>query len=342
MNRIAYKVAFRLDGGHHFGMGHVVRCIAVAHELKKRMNVNILFIVNNSKESISLIENEGFSVEKYILNEVEEVYEILKKHKPDVVFNDLPYSSEEYMKKSKTICTSINYDDGGPGCIYSDNLIHVTYKTRSDFMASESYLYGPAYLILRDEFYYYREKVRNKVISEEPVKILIMMGGSDPANLTIKALKDFQNINKYLDISIITGIGYRYHEDLEKCIQESNHKVYKYSNVKVDELMKIMSQVDVGVVHYGITAYEMACVGLPFVAIAHNSEEFNENKLTEYDFCVDAGLCDNLKMGDISFCLNKLLNNKILCKQLSENGMNSVDAKGLIRVTSLIIDVLDK
>lgn len=342
MNKLIYKIAFRLDGGHHFGMGHVVRCIAIAHELKKRIDVKILFVVNDSPECISIIEKDGFSTKKYVHNEIEEVYKILYQFKPDVIFNDLPYSSEEYMEKIKELSLSINYDDGGPGSKLSDNLIHVTYKTRNELVGKMNYLYGPEYLILRNEFLLYREKTFNKTINLSPISILIMMGGSDPANLTVKALIDLQNINTKLDINIVTGIGYHYQTDIEKCIKDSKHNVFQYNNVKIHELLKIMTQADIGVVHYGITAYEMACVGLPFVAIAHNSEEFNENRLTEYGFCVDAGLCDNLKKGDIAISLNKILTDISLRKELSIKGMDSVDAKGLSRVSNLIIEAIKK
>ena len=342
MENLTYKVAFRLDGGHHVGMGHIVRCLAVAHELKKRIAVNILFIVNDNPESISFIEKNGFLVKKYIHNEIDEVCEILNQHKPDIIFNDLQHSSEDYMKKIRKICPSINYDDGGPGCILADNLIHVTYKTRNEFMGTSGYLHGPEYLILRDDFCLYRGKESYKKNQSTSLNLLVMMGGSDPANLTVKVLDDLQNIETYLDINIITGVEYHYQAELEKCVVESKHKVNQYNNVKIEELLKLMTQADIGIVHYGITAYEMACVGIPFVAIAHNREEFNENRLTEYGFCIDAGLCDNLKKGNISFCLNKLINNKSLRKQLSEKGMNSVDAKGLTRISNIIIDILEK
>jgi len=169
-----------------------------------------------------------------------------------------------------------------------------------------------------------------------------MMGGSDPDNLTVKVLKDIQNIKKYLDINIVIGAGYRYQAELEKCVRDSKHRVLIYTNVIADELLNLMMQADIGIAHYGITAYEMACVGLPFVAIAHNSEEFNENRLVEYGFCIDAGLCDTLKPGDISSYLNELLNSESVREQLSKKGMDSVDAKGLTRTADLIVHILKK
>jgi len=335
-----YRVAFRLNGGHHFGMGHVVRCIAVAHELNKLITVNILFVVNNSPETIAFIEKNGFSVKTYIHSETDEVYQILCLYKPDIIFNDLPHSTVEYMKKIKGLCSSINYDDGGSGCKYADYLLHVQYKTRNEFVGKKSYFSGFEYLILRDEFSAYREKGLCKRINEDPLRVLIMMGGSDPANLTVKVLKDIQNIEKPLDVNIVTGAGYRHQNEFEKCSKESKHKISLHINANADELLNLMVQADIGVAHYGITGLEMACIGLPIVAIAHNLEELNENRLGEYEFCIDAGLFDSLKEGEISSCIKKLLDNKILREQLSEKAMSIIDAKGLNRVTKFIKDVL--
>jgi UDP-2,4-diacetamido-2,4,6-trideoxy-beta-L-altropyranose hydrolase len=335
-----YRIAFRLNAGHHFGMGHVVRCLAIAHELNKKIFVNILFIVNNSPEILFLIQKEGFEVKTYSHNETDEVCNILYQYEPDIIINDLPHSSTDYMKRIKKICPSINYDDGGEGCIYADYLIHVTYKTRTEFVDRKGYLYGVDYLILRDEFFLYRQKVSYKRIQKDPLNILMMMGGSDPANLTVKALEDIQNIGKDLDIDIIIGAGYHNQTQLQNVIRKSKHNIFIYTNVDADELLKLMTQADIGIAHYGITAYEMACVGLPFVAIAHNSEELNENRLSEYGFCLNAGLCDSLKEGDISSCITILLNNKSICEQLSKKGMDTIDANGLIRLVNLIIDVI--
>lgn len=340
-NNVAYKVAFRLDGGPHFGMGHIVRCLAIAHELNKRISVDILFVLNNCPEIILLVEKAGFYVKTYSDNEIDEVYNILKQYKPDVIFNDLPHSSEEYMKKINALCPSINYDDGGEGGIHAEYLLHVQYKTRAEFMGNKGYLYGSEYLILREEFCLYRKKESRKRIDRFPFKVLVMMGGSDPANLTIRALKDTQNIEKSLDIAIVTGVGYRYQAELDKCVEESKHKVSLHVNVNADELLNLMIQADIGVAHYGITALEMACVGLPFVSIAHNSEEFYENRLVECGFCLDAGLCDTLKQGDISFCINKLLKDKDFREHLSIKGMDSVDGNGLIRIADLVVDALE-
>lgn len=341
-DNVTYKVAFRLDGGHSFGMGHIVRCLAIARELKKRIPVNILFVINNSPEIISLVEKDGFSVKIYNDNETDEVYNILNQYQPGLIFNDLPHSSVDYMKKINDLAPSINYDDGGDGGIFADYLIHVTYKTRTEFVGCDGYLYGLEYLILRDEFFLYREKETLRRNNKSHLKVLVMMGGSDPDNLTVKVLRDIQNIKKHLDINIVTGAGYHYHAELEKCVRESRHSVLTYTNVIADELLSLMMQADIGIAHYGITAYEMACVGLPFVAIAHNREEFNENRLVEYGFCIDAGLCDTLKPGDISSYLNELLNSESLRERLSKKAMDSVDGKGLIRVADLIVHVLGK
>lgn len=342
LKKITYKVAFRLDGGHHFGMGHVVRCLAVAHELKKQIAVKILFVVNNSPEIIAFIEKTGFSVKTYNNSEVDEVYKILCQYKPDMIFNDLPHSTEEYMQKIKGLCSSINYDDGGDGCKHADYLLHVQYKTRNEFVGNKNYLYGFEYLILRDEFSSYREKEFYKRINKDPIKVLIMMGGSDPANLTVKVLKDIQSIEKTLEVNIVTGIGYRYKNEFEKCSMESNHKLFLHTNETAEKLLNLMIQADIGVAHYGITGLEMACTGLPIVAIAHNREEFNENRLTEYGFCIDAGFCETLKEGEISNCINILLTDMEIREQLSKNAMLSVDAKGLDRVAKLVIGILRK
>ncbi|MFA5906942.1 MAG: hypothetical protein WC836_23650 [Desulfobacula sp.] len=332
-----HKIAFRLDGGPEIGMGHVVRCLAIAASLNKRIPVDILFVVNKSPEVISLIKNAGFDVIPYGHKGSADSYNILYNYQPDIIFNDLPHSSASYMKKIQSLCRTINYDDGGEGCIYADYLFHVQYKTRTEFSGNKGYLCGLEYLILRDEFSLYRKKESFRVINHDPQNIMIMMGGSDPDNLTTMVLKDIQNLEYCLDINIVIGAGYIFHDPLNQCIKESKHSVALFAGINAEELLNLMKQADIGIAHYGITGLEMACTGLPLVAIAHNREEFTENRLTEYGFCIDAGLWDNLKEGDILSCVNQLITSKALREQVSKRGMKSIDAKGLHRVIDLLI-----
>lgn len=341
-HQVPYRVAFRLYGGHNMGMGHVVRCLAIAQELGKRQPVDILFVVNNSPEVLQAIEKAGFPVKTHTETHKDEAYQILYQYKPDLIFNDLPHSSEHYMKQIQPLCPTMNYDDGGSGCTYADYLIHVTYKTRPELIGKKGYFYGPQYLILRDEFFSYRKRVDHREMSEIPLSILIIMGGSDPASLTVKALDDIESMDRVLDIKVVTGAGFRYRDALAASVRETKHTILQYTNISADKLINLIIQSEIGIVHYGITAYEMACMGLPFVAIAHNKEEFDENRLTEYGFCLDAGLWDKLSKGDIAHYLTELLNNKSFCEQLSIQGMSTVDARGLVRVTDLILNVIGK
>ena len=111
-------------------------------------------------------------------------------------------------------------------------------------------------------------------------------------------------------------------------------------DVNGDGLLQLMLDSDIGIGHYGISAYEMASVGLPFAAIAHTDEELIKGRIGEYDFCLEVGLGRLLKEGDIAFSINKLMADKNARQELSENGMKVVDAKGLVRVTNLILDIL--
>ena len=136
--------------------------------------------------------------------------------------------------------------------------------------------------------------------------------------------------------------GYRQRAELDSVVGKSKHNVHIHTDISSDGLLKLMTHADIGISHYGITAYEMACVGLPFVAIAHNIEEFEENRLSEYGFCLDAGLCSTLIEGNIASHINILLNDKSIREQLSQKGIETIDANGLFRITNLIIEAVSK
>ena len=52
------KIAFRVDGGPDIGMGHIMRCLALAQGFPD--NIDIIFIIKESKSVKKIINNYSF------------------------------------------------------------------------------------------------------------------------------------------------------------------------------------------------------------------------------------------------------------------------------------------
>lgn len=56
-------ILFRCDGSHEIGFGHIVRCIALADELRDKHGSGVVFAVLYDNKAMEMILNHGYKVE---------------------------------------------------------------------------------------------------------------------------------------------------------------------------------------------------------------------------------------------------------------------------------------
>ena len=57
-----HSILFRCDGSHEVGFGHIIRCLALADELKDNHGCDIMFAILRDNKAIELIESHGYQV----------------------------------------------------------------------------------------------------------------------------------------------------------------------------------------------------------------------------------------------------------------------------------------
>jgi spore coat polysaccharide biosynthesis predicted glycosyltransferase SpsG len=336
------NIAFRLDGGHALGLGNVVRCLSLAEELGRRFEAHCLFVMRYNAVAMGMVKKSGWPVAPISDDTVSDSASIYRQFKPDVIFNDILYTTSDYMKAANQIAPTINYDDIGQGRTLASVVIDATPKPDPSGLGDIPYYHGPDYLMLRTQFRDLRESGFKRDVIRQPDRVLIMMGGSDPTGLTLRAVDDLNILDRELELSVVVGSAYGPAEKLKKSLQESRHRTFLRSDLDVTSLIHIMQEADIGIAHCGTTAYEMASLGLPFVAIAHNDEEDKLGRVGEFGFCVYLGIGRLLKPGDIGKEVSKLLGDRELRLRLSETGMVVVDSRGAIRVADIIMNTVNR
>lgn len=329
------NIIFRADGNNKIGMGHIIRCIALAHEIQLKEAINIHFIIKKDcAVAIQLIQNSGFITEPFKSNI--EIKNILMRVKPILIINDIVFSSIQYMNLVKRYAYTINYDDLGSGSKYANILIHATAKRKKGIPKNVKYYFGPKYLLLSQPFVKIRKKRFIKKINDCPNKILILMGGSDPKNITKIVLKSLNKIDKRLIINIILGPSYLYSTKLEKEIHSSIHQINIKNSISNQAILKLMLYSDIGVVNYGMSLFEMACVGLPAISISSSKLEINQGIVEKLGFSINLGMWNKISIQKLYHDIKNLLSNYAERKELSLKGIKYIDGHGVVRVQSII------
>lgn len=270
------KVFIRADGSAEIGLGHLVRCVALAHMLKE--NYSIHFFSKEIPSSFSeKIKKEGFSIKA--INSEEEFLSLLSGDQIVILDNyKLGSGYQKMVKKKGNMLVCI--DDLQRGIFYSDLIInHAPGISEEKYRAQDytRFALGLDYALLRPSFL--KEVVQDN--STGKIKnVFVCFGGSDPNNLTLKTIKILINHPEVKQISIVTGASYGHIGDLEELCGEIKNINWQ-QNVDEEELIQIMKDSDLAIVPCsGIMIESMAC-GLEIITCYYvdNQKLFYDNIL---------------------------------------------------------------
>lgn len=322
------KIGIRADGGCEIGLGHVMRCLALAEELKKYSDV---FFICRTDEPLStkysaginLIKKNNFNI-KFI--DEKSIKEDIIKIKADCIITDSYDVDEEYfniLKKNfkfsgcfddENICTFFNVDFLINQNFYGQDL---DYKVNDNTIM----MLGSKFVILRDEF---RKNNHKKVIRKEIKNIMVTVGGSDNNNNTEKIIKQFENSDYVLNIVI--GNGFNNTNILEKY---KSDKVILHYDANMKELM---NQCDICISSCGSTIYELISLGVPLIGI-----KVIDNQDVLYDYI------DKNDLGEISEIPELISHVELLTynrrKILNEKLPHIIDGSGVIRISEKILNL---
>jgi len=197
-------------------------------------------------------------------------------------------------------------------------------------------LLGPAFVLLRKEFWPWRNTQRiNPAIAG---KILITLGGSDPGNATSKILMSLRSLPANgFEVAVIAGGGYIHIDSLQKQSTSSSVPVRIIENAS--NMPELMAWADMAVISGGTTAYEAAFMGLPclIVIIAENqillAEKFDEMKAA-----VNLGPYEDLSFLQIRDAVGGMRLNRNTRETLSRAGKQLVDGLGARRAIQAMLE----
>jgi UDP-2,4-diacetamido-2,4,6-trideoxy-beta-L-altropyranose hydrolase len=332
-----YDFGIRVDVGDNIGSGHFFRCYSIAKNLKK-VGLKVVFVVNNEK---SIKEHLGKVKIPYIVLKSKNENDRIKKcevlsEKIEVFLIDLPFKNEQYSKNLKNKCKTIIIDDIGNKKIRSQLLFngHVVDKFQKYDINEKitKYFFGPKYMILRNEFETIR---RRKIVPRGKIcKILLTFGGSDDSNLSTKISSYF--ISRSYNVTIVLGPSYSNQKKLNKIIQKNKN----FQLIKNEKNMaKLFSKHDLVISSSGITAYELACLGIPCILIP--SDKYQEKTaiaLAKKGFGMNYGFWDD-DLDRFEQIISSMTN-QLIRKKMYVAGRKLVDGKGTSRIIKQIIKLI--
>lgn len=308
------------EGGSNIGLGHISRCSSIYQAFKER-GYDPKFIVNTDEN----VNNEDYIVSNWI-----EDNEFLEN--TDIVIIDSYLADktliDEFASKVPLMVflddnKRINYPKGivVNGTVLASNL---NYPLKS----SLSYLIGSEYIPLREEFW----QSKNISIGEEIETVLVTLGGNDLRNLTPKILKllseKFPDLNK----KVVVGNSFSNKERIEKEADDKTELIYCPD---ASGMLNAMLSSDIAISASGQTLYELACTGVPTIAIGVIDNQINNiRNWQEQGFIHYAGCWNNPNLLDNIVERMKNINRG----ESHFKGMSAVDGQGSRRIVNHILN----
>ena len=261
------KILVRVDGSNEIGLGHVYNMLTVLNHFR---NDEILIIMNLKKDlGKSKFKEQLYRVKTYRTNF--ELASIIKKFEPNMIFNDILDTDIKYIKnlrREKRLI--VNFEDLGNGRNYADLIFNPIFFSRTK---KKNEYFGSDYACVRDEFRIWQNDSRP--IKKNVENVLIIFGGTDPTNKTLKVLKIISKIKqKNIKFSVILGLGLKNKTEVKNLANKMNNEGFNIEIIEsIDFLAKIMRDSDFAISSNGRTIFELASMKKPIISISVNERE---------------------------------------------------------------------
>ena len=307
-------------------MGHVFNMLTILNHFR---HDEILILMHKNRNLGYKQFRENLYNVSFFTSDTE-FNRILRKFKPDIIFNDILNTTESYMKKLQNYTTmTVNFEDRGKGRKLSNLTFNPIFEKQKSLPKE---FYGAKYACVRDEFRIWT----NEILSENVKKVLISFGGTDQNNITEKTISIIQKHNfKNIEFILLLGFGYTHKKTIKEKIKKLQKESFKIILIDDSDFMaKHIRDVDFAIISNGRTVFELAAMNVPVLAISVNTREQSHNFVKEQN----TGIKIDYKKSSYEKLLKKSLekmlnfnNRKIYKKNLVKidllNGINIVVQK---------------
>lgn len=311
------KIIIRTDASTKIGSGHVMRCLTVAHNLKKQ-GCRVLFWMEPLQGNlIEYVKNQGFKT-------------IQKAEHADLYIVDHygidGFWERRYRQFAKKIMVIDDLANRSHDCeLLIDQNVVPNYEIRYDGLLPKHCvkLLGPKYLIMREEFIEARQRLT--VRDGQVNRLLIFMGGSDPTNETLKVLEALNQTNRsFQQVDVVVGNSNIHKEEIEQICKERKINYH----CQINYMATLMQQADFSIGAGGLTTWERCYVGLPSSSTIVAE---NQSDTTEYGAKLGAvwnlGWHEQVTVETYLNLFESLQSNKKRMIQLSKKGLTLTESE---------------
>lgn len=320
------------------GIGHAMRCIALAKEVERQGDSALLSVEGDADVEPFL---DGRRIE-YVRNE--DHLAVARDTGADVVVTDINYLDAETIREYRTVAPVANLAPRGVPKYFAD-LTFTSEKIRDVPEPGDASTYewcaGPEFTIINDDFIEERARLKAEYgdgAADLPAEkdVVIHMGGVDKYDRTGKILDCLRRelVEKY-DFTVGVGPFNPHLDDIRDRCKEFGDNVEVIHSP--DNLATVLSGTRLAILGTGITPYEALAIGVPSANVG--ASEFHDIRgriLEDQSLGEYLGNVADIASSDVNPKIAELLSEEETLQRIRQNGFDRVDGEATRRIIQRI------
>jgi UDP-2,4-diacetamido-2,4,6-trideoxy-beta-L-altropyranose hydrolase len=278
-------IAFRVDGNEVIGLGHLMRCLALAQHGQNRFD-KISFLVTKATHRQAL-KREDWVGEIILvedsLHDVNHISDFCSNNKVDFLVLDGYHFTSEYRKAlslalRETFIVAID-DNNDMGALYAHCIVnpngHALSLNYEDTQPHSNCCLGTHFRILRKEFVLNEAQRRKAFLLDTRDQLTIILGGADTQNLSLLLADALAKALPNIPINVITGSAYSHSKALDEFTSNSPfvHHLHNVQNVST-VFLRSRLVISAG----GSTQYELQALCTPALLLVVANNQYQATK----------------------------------------------------------------
>jgi spore coat polysaccharide biosynthesis protein SpsF len=325
----------RCDGGGTLGFGHVKRSLAIARALRDREGFGVMFALNGNESAANVLREGDFpTVILPQFGQSNALSTLVGEHHPDILICDARQNmtGQALERLATRVPVTAVIDDSSERRLaathaYFPPLPQV--KSLSWKGSNCAVHAGWEWSVLGFDASGYNTDREPDAVP----RIVVSMGGSDPFDMTRLAARALTRVNVPFKARFVIGPGFRGTGALVRAIQSMSPNFEAVEGVS--DLGSEFSEADLALVAFGVTAYELAALGVPALYLAITEDHMiSASAFETAGMGIVLGLARKARAEDVARVTWQLLIDEKRRSDMRESGLNTIDGRGAERIAA--------
>jgi spore coat polysaccharide biosynthesis protein SpsF len=327
-------VIMRCDGGPEIGLAHVRRCLSIARGLSDREGFAVRFAMHDDATARAPAGDAGFAVDVMPagVKEIDWLLELAETHKPVAtvldVRSDLSATAVMRLRGADMIVATI--DDASARRLSVDASFYPpmpqVFALNWEGAEAEPQV-GWEWVALG------QTNLPPFAVRGGRPRVIVSMGGSDPQGLTLAAVRALGALESEFDATVVIGPGADPQLETKIARLAPRFSIVRSPN----DLPRLMSEADLGLISFGAAAYELAALGVPAVYLCLSDDHaFSASAFERAGMGVSLAGATQVSEADIRVAVQELLSDAELRRAMSAAGRMNLDGRGALRIAACI------